>query len=194
MLALLERIVRSPVEGAAPGKGLPIGSLTSQHLANYTLGHLDRLAKERLGLRRYVRYMDDIIAFAARKEPLHEALATLRVFARGELKLTLKESATRVAPVEEGIPFLGFRVFPATVRLGRAARLRFTRRLRAKEQAFARGEIDEAALAREAQSLVAHVAAADTAAFRRALFETCQSPVIDSGRCGGAGRRVARTG
>jgi len=169
-LALLERIVRAPIEGAAPGRGLPIGSLTSQHLANYTLGFLDRFAKERLGLGRYVRYMDDILAFADRKETLHEALAALRVFARDELRLALKERATRIAPVTDGISFLGFRVFPATVRLGRAARLRFRRRLAAKEGAFARGEIDEAALAREAQSLVAHVAAADTQGFRRAVF------------------------
>jgi len=170
VLDLLDRIVRAPVEGAAPGRGLPIGSLTSQHLANYTLGFLDRFAKERLGLRRYLRYMDDILAFADRKETLHEALAALRAFARDQLRLTLKEQATRIAPVEEGVPFLGFRVFPGTVRLGRAARLRFARRLLAKERACARGEIDEAVLAREAQSLVAHVQAANTRAFRRSVL------------------------
>ncbi len=169
-LVLLERIVRVPVEGSAPGKGLPIGSLTSQHLANFTLGALDHLAKERLGLRRYVRYMDDVVVFSGRKEALHEALAAMRGFVEEELLLRLKESATRITPVADGFPFLGFRVFPGSVRLGRVARLRFTRRLRAKERACREGRMDEATLAAEAQSLVAHVAAAGTLAFRRSLF------------------------
>ena len=44
-------------------KGLPIGNLTSQHLANFYLGPLDRSSK---GTRRraYVRYMDDFVCGA----------------------------------------------------------------------------------------------------------------------------------
>ena len=42
------------------GKGLPIGSLTSQHLANFYLGWFDRFVKEKLRIRGYVRYMDDV--------------------------------------------------------------------------------------------------------------------------------------
>jgi len=41
--------------------GLPIGSLTSQHLANAYLGRLDRLVKEELREKGYVRYMDDMV-------------------------------------------------------------------------------------------------------------------------------------
>lgn len=41
---LLERIIRS--YEASPGRGLPIGSLTSQHFANFYLGGLDRWALE----------------------------------------------------------------------------------------------------------------------------------------------------
>ena len=43
------------------GLGLPIGSLTSQHFANFYLGWLDRFVKASLGVRGYVRYMDDMI-------------------------------------------------------------------------------------------------------------------------------------
>ncbi len=46
LLALLDRIVRT-FRGAV-GRGLPIGSLTSQHLANFYLGWCDRFINETL--------------------------------------------------------------------------------------------------------------------------------------------------
>lgn len=168
-LELLATIVRVPVLGSSPGKGLPIGSLTSQHLANYLLGDLDRFARERLGLGRYVRYMDDVIAFHEERAVLENALVELVAFASEGLRLELKMRATWIAAAGDGVPFLGFRVFPATVRLGRAARLRFARRLRRKERAHREGRLSEEQLAREASALVAHVASAGTLAFRRSV-------------------------
>ncbi|MBI9104605.1 MAG: RNA-directed DNA polymerase [Spirochaetales bacterium] len=59
LLELLYRIIDS--YETAPGKGLPIGNLTSQHMANFYLGRADHYIKEELGTRRYVRYMDDFV-------------------------------------------------------------------------------------------------------------------------------------
>lgn len=67
LLALLERRFKDPrllrLFGAllgtyetAPGKGLPIGNLISQHCANLYLGPLDHWVKETLRVRGYVRY------------------------------------------------------------------------------------------------------------------------------------------
>ena len=47
-----------------PGKGLPLGNLTSQLLANVYLDALDQYVKCALGERWYVRYMDDFILWA----------------------------------------------------------------------------------------------------------------------------------
>jgi len=41
VLELLSRIIAHPVAGHLPGKGIPIGNLTSQHFANLYLGELD---------------------------------------------------------------------------------------------------------------------------------------------------------
>jgi hypothetical protein len=51
------------------GRGLPIGNLLSQHLANLYLGHLDHWIKETLRVRGYVRYMDDFVLWAEDKHP-----------------------------------------------------------------------------------------------------------------------------
>jgi retron-type reverse transcriptase len=41
LLALLDRIIDHPIPDAVPGKGIPIGNLTSQYFANLYLGELD---------------------------------------------------------------------------------------------------------------------------------------------------------
>lgn len=58
-LDLMGRIIDSYETG--PKCGLPIGALTSQYLANFTLDPLDRSVKETLKCRHYVRFMDDFV-------------------------------------------------------------------------------------------------------------------------------------
>ena len=59
LLELFQGIIAG-FRGAA-GRGLPIGSLMSQHFANLYLGWLDRFVKESLRIPGYVRYMDDFV-------------------------------------------------------------------------------------------------------------------------------------
>lgn len=136
LLALLERIIDRPPEGLAPGKGLPIGNLTSQHFANLYLGELDHELKERQRVQGYLRYMDDLLLFGASKPELWRLLAHTEEFLAGRLGLGLKPSATLLAPVGEGVPYLGFRIYPGLIRLDRHSLRRFRRRLRAREAAY----------------------------------------------------------
>ena len=64
LLDLFGRIIAS--YEVAPGRGVPIGSLTSQHFANFYLGGLDRFVKEGLRAGGYVRYMDDFVVWGER--------------------------------------------------------------------------------------------------------------------------------
>jgi hypothetical protein len=170
LLQLLDVIIDQPLPGSAPGKGMPIGSLTSQHFANLYLGELDHFVKERLRVKGYLRYMDDFLNFGDEKPALHETLAAEREFAREELRLELKESAIVMAPVTEGISFLGFRVFPGMVRLKPDKWARFRRRVREREAAYIAGEIDEDELARTVSSMVGHILHAATLEARRNFF------------------------
>ena len=54
------------------GRGLPIGSLTSQHFAHFYLGWFDRFAKEKLRIKGYVRYMDDVAIWSDSRLELRE--------------------------------------------------------------------------------------------------------------------------
>jgi hypothetical protein len=170
LLALLDRIIDHPLPGSAPGRGLPIGNLTSQYFANLYLGELDHFVKERLGVKGYVRYMDDGLLFGDDKPALHEQLAAARDFLRDRLKVELKEEAVRIAPVWAGISFLGFRIFPGMIRLSGGKWSRFRRKVREREEAFLTGEIDEEELARSVASMIGHLAHADTLEARRRFF------------------------
>ena len=73
-------------------KGIPLGFYISQWLANYLLEPLDRLVTEVLGIRKYLRYMDDMTFFAESKKKLHQAIVAIRQFLGRRLRLKLKRN------------------------------------------------------------------------------------------------------
>ena len=173
LLALLDRIIEHPLPGSDAGRGLPIGNLTSQYFANLYLGEMDHFIKERLRIKGYLRYMDDWLIFGEDKTALWETLAAVREFLRDRLKLELKEEVIRIAPTWEGVPFLGFRVYPDSIRLCDDKWAKFRRQVRQREAAYWAGEIDEDELARSIASMLGHTAHADTLAARRKFFDDC---------------------
>lgn len=167
---LLDTIIDHPLPGQESGKGMAIGNLTSQWWANFYLDRMDHLIKDHLGVKCYLRYMDDFILLADTKTDLHDLRAEISRFLRCQLGLRLKESATFLAPVKQGVPFLGFRVFPGLIRLQRQNVLRFRRNYIKKEQAYLSGKMDEASFIRSANSMIGHIAQADTLRMRRRFF------------------------
>ena len=145
---LLTRIIDAPLPNTARGRGLPIGNLTSQFFANLYLDALDHLIVEgeRVG-KRYVRYMDDLLLFVPTKARAWELEGKIRLWLAAERGPEVKDEATLVAPVGEGVPFLGLRIWPGHWRL-KASRLRRTRRkLVGRYLEHQRGELSEERLA-----------------------------------------------
>ena len=171
LLRLLDRIIEHAPPDQSLGKGLPIGNLTSQHFANAYLGVLDQYIKNQLCIRGYLRYMDDHLVFGDDKEQLHEQLVQIKVFLHQELQLTLKERATVIAPVTEGIGFLGVRIYPGVIRLNARSLRRFRRQVQAREQAYQAGFLDEKSLIESVGSLYAHVSHANTLHLRQQMVK-----------------------
>ncbi len=166
VLALIERIVRDGFSD----RGLPIGSLTSQWFANLVLDRLDHKIKEVWRVPGYVRYMDDFVLFANDKQRLADLLPCVRTYLAGTLKLRLKDRATILAPVTQGLPFLGWRIYHGTVRL-RPDNLRRTRkRLRARTRRHEQGHVTEEQLADAVRSVTVHLAHGSTFKLRRSMF------------------------
>jgi retron-type reverse transcriptase len=153
----------------APGRGLPIGNLSSQHFANFYLGPLDRFVKERLGRRAYVRYMDDFVIWGHSARELRDVLEEVGRFLAAELKLRLKPN-TALNKTAFGMDFLGYRVFPRRLGLARRSKVRFTRKLRRYERAAQTGGWTELQLQQRVTALLAFVLAADSMGFRRQVL------------------------
>lgn len=86
--------------------GLPLGYQTSQLLALLFLDEFDHIVKEKYGVKRYGRYMDDFLAIHPSKEFLKNLLADFSVF-MSSYGLELNEK-TGIFPLRNGIDFLGF--------------------------------------------------------------------------------------
>jgi len=170
LLQLFERIVTS--YRPLVGRGLPIGSLTSQHFANFYLGWFDRFVKEQLRCRGYLRYMDDMVMWGQSPAELQAWLARSQDFLRQTLNLELKLSPY-INRCDLGIDFLGSRVFPQHLTLNRRSKVRAQRRLANLERMWIEGKISEAELQRRATSVIAFVKAGGCASwkFRRHLVE-----------------------
>ncbi|MBF0240472.1 MAG: group II intron reverse transcriptase domain-containing protein [SAR324 cluster bacterium] len=153
-----------------PGKGVPIGNLFSQHLANFYLDHFDRWIKESRHIKAYVRYMDDFILFSEDKFRLKTELEAIKIFLKNHLELTLKENI-QINRTCRGVPFLGFRVFPYHVRLLPLSMRRFSAKYREYERNYSEGLWSESEMIRHMEPLVAFTNLGDSVPFRRMAIE-----------------------
>jgi hypothetical protein len=109
-LELIDTIVDST-------KGLPIGNYTSQTFGNYYLSFFDHFVKEVLGVKRFVRYADDMVFFASSKEKLHGLKKEIESYLKAKLNLELKDNWQVFPTKTRGLDFLGFRFFDGFILL-----------------------------------------------------------------------------
>ena len=110
ILWLLKNIITS--FQTAPGKGLPLGNLTSQLFVNVYMNEFDQFVKRRLKIRQYARYADDFVMLSEDKQGLVDLLPTIEVFLAKELQLALNPNKVFLRTFASGIDFLGWVNFP----------------------------------------------------------------------------------
>lgn len=164
LLSLLERIIDAHQD--APGKGLPIGALTSQVFANFYLNPLDRFLLESCGVAGLVRYMDDFVFWHQSRRRVVEVVELTCDFVAEHLHLTVKETR-QINRSERGLPICGYRVFAGTIRLARSRRQRYVRAVRHWERLYRLGHITPRQLQAGYDAALAITAHADAAAWRR---------------------------
>lgn len=164
LLSLLWRILDS--HHSEPGKGLPIGALTSQVFANFYLAPLDRwlLEEERVG--GMVRYMDDVVWFDEDGLRVKKTLRRVCDFVAEHLSLTVKDDS-QVNRSRVGVTFGGYRVFPSGLRLSSRRRRLYTKARAKWEQAFLSGGVGLGGLQMAFDSALSLTIHAHAASWRR---------------------------
>jgi hypothetical protein len=160
---------------ASRPRGLPIGNLTSQFWANVYLNPFDHFVKRELRCEAYLRYVDDFLLFADDKQTLWQWRAAI-IQRLARFRLALHEARCHPRPVTEGIPFLGFIVFPTHRRLKRRKGIHYRRQLKRLLASYAAGEIELDRVHASVQGWVNHARYGDTWGLRRAILSTTYVP------------------
>ena len=150
-------------------RGLPIGNLTSQFWANCYLDPFDHFVKRNLRCKGYLRYVDDSLLFSNDKGQLNEwrEKAIERSY---DYRITLHENKCQPRPVSEGIPFLGFILYPDHRLLKRQKGIAFQRKLKYLRLQRQLGVLKRAQFNASIQGWVNHVSWGNTWRLRYALL------------------------
>ena len=104
IMAMARAVMRNQYPGEV---GYNPGSQMIQIAGISVLDPLDHMAKDQMGIRNYIRYMDDAVAILPTREEAERAMAafgdTLHT-----LGFELNPKKSRVYPLRDGIEFLGF--------------------------------------------------------------------------------------
>jgi retron-type reverse transcriptase len=167
LIFLLDGIIDS--YNTLPGKGVPIGNLTSQFFANLYLAFMDHFILEKLRPCAYCRYMDDFVLWSTSMEQLKDMLAKTNDYLSKNLNLTVKPPV--FGNSASGLPFLGFLVKEKGIYMLQKSKRRVTVRMLEITASLYQGSITEDKAAERVRSVFAAINLARTNRFRKILCE-----------------------
>lgn len=109
--------------------GIQIGNLLSQLYALIYLSPLDHFVKRVLGVKRYVRYVDDFILIGLTREQCVEYKERIIIYLETALRLTLSKST--IQKVRRGVNFVGYRTWTHKRFIRKFSLYRFRKAVRA---------------------------------------------------------------
>jgi len=173
VMRLLEKIIDS--FNAETGKGIPMGNQTSQLFALYYLDPLDRLIKERLRVKHYTRYMDDMVLLHADRDFLRHCLALMLELASSELKLELNEK-TQIFPLRHGVDYPAWHFYltetgKVVKKLRASSKNRIKRHIRGLQKGYAEGKLGFDDVNRSIASTHGHLKHGQTYGLRLKVYE-----------------------
>ncbi|MEI8270713.1 MAG: RNA-directed DNA polymerase, partial [bacterium] len=111
------------------GRGFPIGNLTSQLFGNIYLDELDHFVHEKIGVKHYGRYVDDMVFVHNDKDFLKDVVIKIKDYLHNELGLTLHPKKIYLQNYRRGVYFLGVFIKPHCIYIGRKTKQNFNAKL-----------------------------------------------------------------
>jgi hypothetical protein len=116
-----------------------------------------------------VRYVDDFLMFGDDKRQLGDMRARLEDFL-STLRLQIHARKSRVYRSQDGVTFLGWRVFPERLRLVRSNVVRWRRRLKAMSHAYRARKMQLSEVTTRVRAWIAHAEHGNTWKLRTQLL------------------------
>lgn len=159
-------------------RGLPIGNLTSQLWANGYLTPFDHFVKRELRCPGYVRYVDDFRLFSDDKRSLWDWKEAI-IKRMADFRLTV-HPGSQPRRVDEGIPFLGFQIWPNRRRIKPRKAIHAARRLRGLSVKLANGQIPLERFQASLRAWISHASHANTVGLRKSVLRSLNLKVPPS--------------
>ncbi len=169
IMQLIEVILKNHCT-SAPGKGMPLGNLTSQFFANVYLNELDQFVKHTLKAQYYIRYVDDFVILSEKREDLVVYKQKIKSFLQEHLALSLHPEKSKIITLEKGVHFLGFRIFSHHRLIRKKNILKFTRKLVQLHEWYKEGLLDRDKAVEVLQGWLAFCAHANMYKYNRKLI------------------------
>lgn len=173
---LLTQILAN-IKDAEPGKGMPLGNLTSQFLCNVYLNELDMYVKHVLRAKMYIRYVDDFVIVHENRELLESWMGQIGTFLDSELKLQLHPDKSSVVSLNRGLTLLGFRIFRRYRLLKKSNARRIWRRISILKAKAAAGELTNDQVRERVKGWLAYAMFANTYRLRTRLESEVAQPL-----------------
>ena len=139
-LWLYNKIIDSSPE--LNNKGIPLGCVTSQDLANMTLNEVDKYVVRFLGFRYYTRYMDDINVVVKNKEEAQYLKKEIVLFLRNKLNLHENPKKSHIFPTKNSVNAYGFKIWSTHMKLRNNSKKRMKRKIKALDRKLKSGELN----------------------------------------------------
>ena len=176
-LGLLWRIIDS--YHVKCGFGLPIGSLTSQHFANFYLNDADRWLQQHAHVRAVVRYMDDTIWWCDSKKQANQVLKEYQLHLSSTRELVIKPTF-QINQSQRGVSYCGYRILKGSMRLTLRKQRRYKTLFQYWEQQWLEGAIDDQKLQQVHDAVVAPLLHCDSLTWRKQCLKYLDTYYIDS--------------
>ena len=111
-------------------KGLPIGNLSSQLLANFYASCFDEWMTEVKGVKHYIRFVDDFVFILPRKEDILSLIPEIKQYLSEQLLTELHPNKIYVQHYSHGVPFVGAVVKPGRIYISNRTRSHFYNKIR----------------------------------------------------------------
>lgn len=121
-LGLIDEIIDS-------ADGVPIGNYLSQYFANIYLTYFDHYVKEKMKVKYYFRYADDMVFLHQDKKELRKIYKEIKTYLKDELKLEIKHNYQIFPTQIRGIDFVGYVFRSSHILIRKSIKQNFCRKI-----------------------------------------------------------------
>jgi RNA-directed DNA polymerase len=151
-------------------KGIPIGNLLSQLFSNIYLNELDYFVKHKLGIRYYLRYVDDFLIIVEFNNEL-KLIFEIKKFLSKELFLKLENKKIQINKISFGVDFVGFVVFKRFIRVRTRNYRRFRDKLNEKIILYNQNKTTKEELNASFESYLGHLSHSNSTKIKERIIQ-----------------------